>query len=145
MPKSKKSNVASYSVGYRKPPVEHQFKKGTSGNPAGASSKHKREPIDVDGILNEPLDVNTTGGRQKMTAYEVGVRQLVNRALKEKNLNAILELIALCESFRLLVPAPIDRGGGVIVAPRGVDYREWLESVTELVPDTPPEEDDDFH
>ena len=80
-----------------------------------------------------------------MPAFEVGVRKLVQRAVKEKNLNAILECIALCESFRLLVPPPVEHGGGVIFAPKGVDYKEWLESVTETVPDTSSDDDDDYY
>jgi hypothetical protein len=71
-----------------------------------------------------------------MPAFEVAVRRLVERGLKQNNLNAILEFLELCETHRLLVPPEIDRGGGVLVAPRGVKFHEWLESVTELVPAT---------
>ena len=130
-------------VGYGKPPKSEQFKKGKSGNPAGRPPKRKPEPVDVDAILNESLDVKTPAGRKKMPAFEVGVRKLVQRGLKQGNLNAILEFLRLCESFGLLVPPPVEHGGGVIRAPRGVDYREWLESVTEMVPDTPSNDDDD--
>ena len=78
-----------------------------------------------------------------MPAFEVGVRRLIERALKQKDLNAILEFLGLCESYRLLVPPPADHGGGVIVAPKGVDFDEWFERVTELVPATSPDADDD--
>ncbi len=143
MSKDKKGKGADYDVGYGKPPKAHQFKKGSSGNPAGAPSKRKRKPIDVAAILNEPLAVKTSGVRRKMPAFEVGVRRLVERALKQGNLPAILEIIALCESFRLLVPPPVEHGGGVVVAPKGVDFTEWIESVTELVAATSPDADDD--
>ena len=32
----------SYAVGNKKPPVEHQFKKGVSGNPKGSAEKRFR-------------------------------------------------------------------------------------------------------
>ncbi len=130
-------------VGYRRPPKSEQFKKGKSGNPAGRPPKRKPEPVDVDAILNESLDVKTPAGRKKMPAFEVGVRKLVQRGLKQGNLNAILEFLRLCEDLGLLVPPPVKHGGGVIFAPRGVDDKEWLESVTEMVPDTSSNDDDD--
>jgi len=141
MSKDKKGKGRDYDVGYGKPPKAHQFRKGSSGNPAGAPSK--RKPIDVAAILNEPLVVMASGVSQKMPAFEVSVRRLVERGLKQNNLNAILEFLRLCESYRLLALPPDDHGGGVIVAPKGVDFTEWIESVTELVPATSPDADDD--
>ena len=144
MSKYKKGKGADYDVGFGKPPKSGQFKKGTSGNPAGAPSKRKRKPVDVVAILNESIEVKTSGGRKKMPAFEVGVRQLVQRGLKQGNLNAILEFFSLCEYLRLMPPPPAQHGGGVIVAPKGVDFQEWFDSVTELVPDTSSDDDDDY-
>ena len=138
-----KTPTGDYEVGYGRPPEKYQFPKGTSGNPAGAPSKPKPTPPDVAAVLNEPITVKTSGGRKKMPAFEVGVRRLVERGLKQGNLNAILRFIELCESHRLLVPPPVEHGGGVIVAPKGVDFNEWFESVTETVPDTSSDDDDD--
>ena len=143
MSKDKKGKGGNCDVGYGRPPKEHQFKKGTSGNPAGAPSKRKRKKIDVAAVLNEPLMVKNSGVRRKMPPFEVGVRRLVERALKQKDLNANLEFLELCESFRLLVPPPVDHGGGVICAPKGVSVQKWLESVTELVPASSPDADYD--
>ena len=143
MSKDKKGKGGDYDVGYGRPPKEHQFKKGTSGNPAGAPSKRKRKKIDVAAVLNEPLVVKNSGVRRKMPPFEVGVRRLVERALKQKDLNATLEFLELWESFRLLVPRPVDQGGGVIHAPKGVSVDEWLECVAEWVPASLPDADDD--
>ncbi len=143
MSKDNKGKDADYDVGYGKPPKAHQFPKGTSGNPAGAPTKRKRRPIDGAAVLNETLAVKASGVHRKMPAFEVGVRRLVERALNQGNLPAILELLGLCEFYRLLALPPDDHGGGVIVAPKGVDFHEWIRSVTELVPATSPDADDD--
>jgi predicted DNA-binding protein len=36
---AEQEQAETYVVGYRKPPVEHQFKKGMSGNPGGRAKK----------------------------------------------------------------------------------------------------------
>ena len=133
MSKNKKGKGGDYDVGYGKPPKQHQFPKGTSGNPAGAPSKQKRKPVDVAAVLIEPLAVKNAGIRQKMPPFEVGVRQLVVRALKHKNLPAILEFLELCESYGLMVPPPIEYGSGVLQIPEGVDSPERVESYLESV------------
>ena len=145
MAKDRKAKGGDYEVGYGKPPKQHQFPKGKSGNPRGAPAKRKRTPIDVAGVLNEPLMVKNSGVRQKMAPFEVGVRRLVERGLKHKDLNAILEFLFLCECYRLVVPPAVEEGGGVITAPKGVNLHEWVESVTEMVPASSlGEEDDDI-
>jgi hypothetical protein len=42
--KSSKSDSAAYEVGYRRPPKQHQFQKGRSGNPTGTNRKPARSP-----------------------------------------------------------------------------------------------------
>ena len=143
MSKNKKGKGGDYDVGYGKPPKQHQFPKGTSGNPAGAPTKEKRKPIDVAAVLKEPLAVKNSGIRQKMPPFEVGVRQLVVRALKHKNLSAILEFLELCESYGLMVPPPVEYGGGVVTIPEGVDSHEWVASYLESVSASSPDADDD--
>ncbi len=143
MSKNKNGKDGDYEVGHGKPPKQYQFKKGTSGNPAGAPPKRKRKQIDVSAVLNAPLAVKRSGVRRKMPAFEISVRRLVERGLKQGDLNAILEFLELCQSYRLLVPPQVDQGGGVITVPKCVNFHEWLESVTELVPDIPPDNEID--
>ena len=120
-----------YEVGYGKPPKEHRFKKGKSGNPAGRPKKtNKVQSVDVAAILNEPLVVQAAGAHRTMPAYEVVVRRLVERALKHKNLRAMLEFLKLCETHRLLVPAEIDVIGGVYHAPKDVNFQDWAERMS---------------
>ncbi len=68
-----------------------------------------------------------------MLPFEVGLRQLVKRALN-KDLRAILKFVKICEEYGIIALPQAETVGWVIVAPKGVDFHEWLESVTEEVP-----------
>jgi len=77
------SNRNSYSVGYRRPPTHSQFKPGKSGNPRG---RPKRPALGFDDFLREELLaavlIQTNGKRQKLSKYEVILKQIVKRAME---------------------------------------------------------------
>jgi hypothetical protein len=129
----KETPSGDYEVGYGKPPKEHQFQPGRSGNIRGRRKSKKSGSTDLSELLNEPVKVTTGGKFREMGSFEASLRKLVKRAL-EGDLRAILKFIKICEEYEIMAPPPAVTGGGVIVAPEGVDYHEWLESVTELVP-----------
>ena len=120
-----------YEVGHGCPPKHTQFKKGQSGNPRGRPKSRKSGSTAVSELLNEPVRVKTGEKTRDMLPFEVGLRQLVKRALN-KDLRAILKFVKLCEEYGVMTP-PADTGG-VFTAPKGVNFHEWLESVTEEVP-----------
>ena len=140
---NKKKPSGDYEVGYGKPPKSGQIKKGERRNPKGRPTKRNREQVDVAAVLIEPLVVKNSGIRQKMSPFEVGVRRLVERGLKHKNLPAILEFLELCESYGLMVPPPVEYGGGVVTVPEGVDSDEWIERFLESVSASSPGAEDD--
>ncbi len=133
MSKDKKSKGGDYDVGYGKPPKEHQFPKETSGNPKGRPKSGKSGSSDISALLNEPVKVKSGGKERDMSPFEAGLRQLARKALS-KNLRAILKFIRICEEYGVIAPPPAVTGGGVFTAPKGVNFQEWLNRVTEEVP-----------
>ena len=84
-------------------------------------------------MLNDPVKVKLGGKERNMSPFEAGLRKVAKKAV-DGHLPSILKFIRICEEYRVIVPPPVERGGGVITAPKGVDLHEWLESVTEEVP-----------
>jgi hypothetical protein len=133
-----------YGVGYGKPPKHSQFKSGQSGNPNGAPRKQNREMVDVAATLSEPIAVKKEGKSHEMQPFEASMRSLVRRGLNDGDLGAILKFLENCEKYGVIKPRPEETGGGVIQAPKGVDFNEWFAEVTELVPETSAEEADEY-
>ncbi len=129
----KKKSSSDYEVGCGKPPKEYQFKPGQSGNPRGRPKSRKSGSTDISELLGEPIKVTTGGKVRDMGPFEASLRKLAKRAVGG-HLPSILKFIKICEEYRIIAPPPAVTGGGVMVAPKGVDFYEWLESVTEIVP-----------
>lgn len=121
-------------VGYGRPPKHTQFKKGRSGNPGGRPKSRGSGTVDVAGILDQPIKVKRAGKVYEMSSFEASFRQIARKAL-DKDLPAIIAVIKACEEYGVICKLPIAQHGGVIRAPEGVDFQEWVDSVTELVPD----------
>lgn len=64
------------------------------------------QQIDIGPILTEPLTVKKDGAATKMSAFEVGLRNLVRKASKG-DLKAAIKFIELCESCEVIKPAEI--------------------------------------
>lgn len=85
--REKSSPSAENPVGYKKPPVAHQFKKGKSGNPRGRPRKVERSYTsrqsrgDIIRIGNNPTVIKTEKGIKKITLIEAIQLRMASKAL----------------------------------------------------------------
>jgi hypothetical protein len=121
---------SEYEVGYGKPPTEHQFKPGQSGNVGGRKKAKKSGATDISEILNTPVRVTIGGKVREMDSFEAGLRKIAKRAI-DGHLPSILKFIKICEEYGALKPPPAATGGGVILLPNGMSLDEWFERAAE--------------
>jgi hypothetical protein len=78
---SKDETQDDYEVGYRKPPKDTRFQKGTSGNPKGRPKKS----LDFDHELiresNSLMTINENGQRKRISKHKVAIKQLIKLAM----------------------------------------------------------------
>lgn len=96
------------AVGYKSPPIDHRYKKGTSGNLRGRPRKQERARSvrqNCDDILRAgeaALEIIVNGRKVKVSAFELVLRKLHLKAAQGdfKALKMVLELrqIALIEN-----------------------------------------------
>lgn len=111
----------SEKVGFRRPPKAGQFKPRQSGNPRGS---RKRNDWDVAAILDEEVEVRVGSRMRKMSGFELTARGLIKRALEQKNLQATIDFLRLCERYKAMRP-PSYRWPSVVVIPFGWDMEEF--------------------
>lgn len=87
----------TFEVGYGKPPKQHRFTKGRSGNPGGRPKKKSTQ--DLPGLLKKALDetvvLNENGRRKSATKREAFTKQLVNKAVSgdHRAMKLVIELL----------------------------------------------------
>ncbi len=76
----RKSSSRGYPVGYGKPPREHQFKAGKSGNAKGRPAGSLSIATVLARALRERVEVTENGRRRSFTKLEIATKQIVNKA-----------------------------------------------------------------
>jgi hypothetical protein len=76
------SSGARYDTGYGKPPRQHQFRPGQSGNPKGRPKGAKNTAILLREILDRKIEVRTGSTVRKISVREAMLTRFAESALK---------------------------------------------------------------
>jgi|SRR5580692_7549446 hypothetical protein len=95
-PPSSDGEPARYEVGYGRPPRDHQFKSGKSGNARGRPKGAKSEATILKTLLYRKIEIREGGRVRKVTVYEAIYLRCVEDALKGnvKTANFVLGRLA---------------------------------------------------
>jgi len=119
------ANDNNEGVGYGRPPKQHQFKRGQSGNPQGRPKRPIPERVRIASMLEEPVTVTIKGKREKLQVFEVGLRNLVQKAVKERHLLSTIQLLKQGQKLDLIQkPSPLNLRNAIEI-PKDWDQREW--------------------
>jgi hypothetical protein len=86
------------------------------------------DKIDITAVLTKPVKVGRNGQEQKMTPFEISLRAQVKKAVKERSLNAIKNLLEIALTYGLIKdPPPPPPNGGVLIVPGRLTKESWAE------------------
>lgn len=83
-------------VGYKRPPIEHQFKKGQKPSGTGRRRESKNFETIVGDLLESTVTVTENGRKSRMSVKEALIMKAVSKGLNG-NVNDILRLVTLLE------------------------------------------------
>ncbi len=95
------ADKGDYTVGYGRPPVDSQFKKGVSANPRGRAAGRPNTKTTVARIINEMVPVREGDKTRNMTKLEAMMQAHLMKAMKGDARSATI-LIGLLTRMGLL-------------------------------------------
>ena len=117
------TNAKGYQVGFGRPPLENQFRKGRSGNPAGRPKGAKSLSAVIAAGLAERIVVTQNGERRSITKLQAAIIQLANKAAAGDRHAAKL-IIDLLNQAEIRDESRVDHGL------HNLDDRKALDSAT---------------
>lgn len=88
-----------YEVGYGKPPSQHRFKKGQSGNPNGRRRKKLNEAELVAKVRDELITMTINGKTERITLFEAALRKTYMTVLAKGSVRDLEKLLQLYARF----------------------------------------------
>jgi hypothetical protein len=102
-----KSKGGDYKVGYKRPPPEHRFKPGESGNPRGPRKGWSTFAAAVIAQGDQVIEPIIDGKKQELTWRQALARQLYGKGMKGNT-----QAIAIIDKIESRAPPPETREGG---------------------------------
>ncbi len=93
-----------YDVGYGKPPLHTQFRKGQSGNPKGRGKGTRNFAAIFMEAMSQSVIINENGKRKKISKLTAAVTQLANDAARGDKKSLQLAF-ALLQTLEPTIPA----------------------------------------
>lgn len=84
-----------YDVGYRRPPHQHRFKPGKSGNPKGRPKGARSLQTEIDALLSAKVTLTEHGKKRKVSVLTAALKRLVHKAVADGDMRAIIQLLQL--------------------------------------------------
>jgi hypothetical protein len=98
-----------YAVGYGKPPVEHRFKPGQSGNRRGRPRDSVNVATAVRNAAKQKRKVTIDGKRGEMTSLDIAVRRQFEKAVNGDT-KAFQAIVFLVEAYAPeMLTAPVKK------------------------------------
>ena len=93
------SKSGDYPIGYGRPPREHQFKPGQSGNPKGRRRGSKSLSTILAQELDEVITIKENGTTRRITKRQAIAKQLMNRVIfgDQRALKVFLDYFAIAD------------------------------------------------
>lgn len=124
------NNDNGEEVGYCRPPKQHQFKPGQSGNPKGRPKEPRYSSAEeaLARVAHEKHKVTTSKGTRLVSDFERGVAAIVKNVL-EKDVQASIRFLKLCEEYEVASSEIFGASEHPPTLQQGLSRREILEEM----------------